>query len=128
MRAEPEVGMARFKRDLDSDQIKKKVGADKAEGDARKVRGTPTFFVNGKEYSGTKSLAELQALVRTDVGRRLALTEITDSLHEQGTHGCTVTIEFFADLESPVSWSANYLLEELMAKYPGQVRLQFRIQ
>jgi protein-disulfide isomerase len=44
--------MARFRKDFDSDRIKKKVGADKAEGDARKVQGTPTFFVNGKEYSG----------------------------------------------------------------------------
>src|SRR5260370_24305321 len=56
----------------------------------------------------------------------MALSEITDSLMSKGRAGAPVTIEFFADLESPVSRSANYLLEELMAKYPGQIRAQFR--
>jgi len=120
------LDMARFRKDLDSDRIRKKIEADKAEGDAKKVQGTPTFFVNGKEYSGTKNLPELQALVKADLGRRIALTEVTDALMSKGPAGAPVTIEFFADLESPISRTANYLLEELMAKYPEQVRLQFR--
>jgi protein-disulfide isomerase len=116
----------RFERDLDSDRVKKMIEADKAEASARKVQGTPTFFINGKVYSGTKSVAELQALVKADAGGRMALAEITDSAMSKGPEGAPVSIEFFADLESPVSRSANYLLEELMARYPGQVRLQFR--
>ena len=73
------LNMEQFRRDLDSDRIKKRVAADKAEGDAKKVQGTPTFFVNGKEYSGTKSLEELSGLVRADAGRRIALSEISDA-------------------------------------------------
>ena len=92
----------------------------------RKLQGTPTFFINGNPYSGTKTLEELKALVKADVGRRIALSEISDELMTKGPAGAPVTIEFFADLESPVSRSANYVLEELMAKYPAQVRLQFR--
>ena len=116
----------KFKRDLDSDRIKQLVAADKAEGDSKKVQGTPTFFINGKEFSGTKSFDELQLLVKADAGRRIALTEITDTLMSKGPASAPVTVEFFADLESPISRSANYVLEELMAKYPAAVRLQFR--
>ncbi len=120
------LDMTRFTKDLDSDRIKEKIAADKAEGNAKKVQGTPTFFINGKEYSGTKSLTELSALIKADAGRRIALSEITDALMSKGPSGAPVTIEFFADLESPVSRSANYVLEELIAKYPAAVRLQFR--
>ena len=120
------LDMPRFEKDLDSDRIKKLVAADKALGDAKKVQGTPTFFINGKEFSGTKSAAELTALVRADVGRRIALTELSDASMSKGPVSAPVTVEFFADLESPVSRSANYVLEELIAKHPDSIRLQFR--
>jgi protein-disulfide isomerase len=120
------LDMARFEKDLDSDRIKKLVADDKAMGDAKKVQGTPTFFINGKEYSGTKTFDELKRLVTADVGRKIALTEITDAVMSKGPAGAPVTVEFFADLESPVSRSASYVLEELTAKYPAAVRLQFR--
>src|ERR1019366_10562332 len=120
------LDMAKFRQDLDSDRIKKMIETDRAEGDTKHVQGTPTFFVNGKEYSGTKSLAELTALVKGEFGRKIALTDITDNLMSKGPAAAPVTVEFFADLESPVSRSANYVLEELMARYPADVRLQFR--
>lgn len=120
------LDMDRFTRDLDSDAVKKIIEIDKAEGTARKVEGTPTFFVNGKEYTGTKPLAELTSLIMADAGRRIALAEISDSIMSKGPASAPVTLEFFADLESPVSRAANYVLEELTAKYPSEVRIQFR--
>lgn len=120
------LDMTRFTSDLDSDRIKKLIDAEKAEGNAKKVEGTPTFFVNGKEFSGTKTIAELTALVKADAGRRIALTEISDAAMSKGPAAAPVTVEFFADLESPVSRSANYVLEELLTKYPSTVRVQFR--
>jgi protein-disulfide isomerase len=120
------LNMAQFTQDLDSERVKKKIEADKTEGDTRKVQGTPTFFVNGKEYSGAKSADELKRLIRADVGRRIALSEITDASMSKGPMGAAVTIEFYADLESPVTPIANRVLEELMAAYPANVRLQFR--
>src|SRR5207245_173308 len=53
------LDLPRFTKDLDSDRVKKMIDADKAEAALKKVQGTPTFFVNGKEYSGTKSFEEL---------------------------------------------------------------------
>jgi protein-disulfide isomerase len=115
-----------FTRDLDSDRVKKIIDADKAEAAGKKVQGTPTFFVNGKEYSGSKSYEELARLVRTDVYRKTALAEISDASMSKGPAKAPVTIEFFADLESPVTPIASRVLDELMAKYPAKIRLQFR--
>jgi protein-disulfide isomerase len=41
---------ARFIRDRDSDLVKSKIGADVHSGESSGVRGTPTFFVNGRFY------------------------------------------------------------------------------
>jgi protein-disulfide isomerase len=61
------LDLARFEKDLDSDRIKKLVADDKAMGDAKKVQGTPTFFINGKEFSGTKTFGSPQELVRSGI-------------------------------------------------------------
>jgi protein-disulfide isomerase len=68
----------------------------------------------------------LKALVRAEAGRGIALAEISDAALSKGPAEAPVKVEFFADLESPVSRSASYVLDELMAKYPAAVRLQFR--
>lgn len=120
------LDMARFTKDLDSDRIKKLVEAEKAEGDRMHVTGTPTFFIGGKEYSGAKSADELRQLVKAEANRRTALSEISERSMSKGPAAAPVTIEFFADLESPVSRSANYVLDELVARYPSAVRLHFR--
>src|SRR4051812_31497760 len=57
------LDMKRFRKDLDSDTVKKKIEADKTEGEKMQVSGTPFYFINGKPYSGTKSLDELKGLV-----------------------------------------------------------------
>jgi protein-disulfide isomerase len=44
----------------------------------------------------------------------------------KGPASAPVTVEFYADLESPVSRSASYVLDELTSKYPAAVRVQFR--
>ncbi|HXJ44873.1 MAG TPA: DsbA family protein, partial [Bryobacteraceae bacterium] len=44
----------------------------------------------------------------------------------RGPAGAPVTLEFFADLESPVSRPAMSVLDELQQRYPSTVRLQFR--
>jgi protein-disulfide isomerase len=120
------LDMERFRKDLDSDRIKSLIQADIAEGSKRGVQGTPTFFVNGKEHSGTMSFEELSKLVQNEHRRDWVMTEITDNLMSKGPAGAPVTIEFFADLQSPVTIPAAALLDELLARYPSNVRVQFR--
>jgi len=116
----------RFEKDLDSDQTKQVILADQAEGGKRGVEGTPTFFVNGKLHSGTVTLEELTKLVRGEKNRAWALSEITEDLMSRGPADAPVTLEFFADLESPVSLPAMDVVNQIMSQYPSTVRLQFR--
>ena len=128
LRAAAKAGldMDRFRKDLDSDRLKQAIERDKAEGAKLGVSGTPTFFVNGKEYSGTRSYEQLKQLVQGEQRRKWAVSEITDSMMSRGPAGAGVTLEFFADLESPVSRPAISVVEEVLRRYPSAVRLQFR--
>ena len=100
------LDVARFKKDIDSDRLKQVVERDKADGAKRGVNGTPTFFVNGKEYTGTRSFDQLKQLVRDEQRRTRALAEIGEELMTKGSPNSAVTVQFFADLQSPVSRSA----------------------
>ena len=120
------LDMDRFLSDLDSERIKRVIEADIAEGEKRRVNGTPTFYVNGKEYVGMKSLAQLQLLVKGEHRRSRALAEITDELISKGPAAAPVTLEFFVDLQSPVSRPAVAVINDVMKRYPSAVRLQFR--
>jgi protein-disulfide isomerase len=116
----------RFGKDLDSDRLKQLIVADKAEGDKLGVQGTPTFFVNGKVYVGTRSFEQLKQLVQNEQRRMRAVSEITDNLLSRGPADAPITLEFFADLQSPISRSALAVLDEAARRYPSKVRIQFR--
>jgi protein-disulfide isomerase len=120
------LDLDRFRRDLDSERTGQLIEADRVEGEKLGVQGTPAFFINGLRYSGTRSLDQLRGLV-TSEGRRLqTLAEITDTLMSKGPADAPVTLEFFADLESPVTPPALNVLDQMLKKYPKTVRLQFR--
>jgi protein-disulfide isomerase len=120
------LNVERFRKDMESDKVKKEIAADVAEGEKRGVNGTPTFFVNGKAYSGTRPFDQLKKLITDDRWRAQALAEITDNLMSKGPVDAPVTLELFVDLESPVSQPAMKAVNDLMQRYPAAVRLQFR--
>jgi protein-disulfide isomerase len=120
------LDMNRFRKDLDSDRLRQTIDRDKADGTKAKVEATPTIFVNGKQYTGSRSFEELKKLVAGDYLRRRALSEVPDRVLSKGAADAKVTLEFFADLESPVSRPAVAVLEEVLRRYPDSVRIQFR--
>jgi protein-disulfide isomerase len=120
------LDLVRFQKDLDSDRIKQLIAVDLAEGNKAGVSGTPSYTINGKMYSGTKSLPQLTELIAGDYRRSRALAEIGDSVMSKGPASAPVTLELFADLESPVSRPALEIIDQVMQRYPSTVRLQFR--
>src|SRR3989442_1419365 len=42
------LDMKKFDADMNSDEVKKQVQEEIAQGNAASVRGTPTFYINGK--------------------------------------------------------------------------------
>jgi len=120
------LDVERFRRDLDSDRIEQIIEADEADGQRRRVSGTPTFYVNGHEYAGNRSFDELKHIIQGEQRRARVLGEISDSSMSLGPANAPVTLEVFADLQSPVSRPALNVLNDLMKRYPSEVRLQFR--
>jgi protein-disulfide isomerase len=120
------LDVERFRRDLDSDRIARIVEADRADGEERRVSGTPTFYVNGREYVGNRSFAQLKQIIQDEQQRAAVVGEISDTAMSLGPADAPVTLEVFADLQSPVSRPAMNALIDLMKQYPSQVRLQFR--
>jgi len=128
LRTATELGldMDRFSKDLDSDRVKQIVAADFFEGMKLGVQGTPTFFINGKSYSGAMPYEKVKQLGVDEFGKKRAIAEIPDTLLSEGPAGAPLTIEFFADLESPISQSAKRVLDQIIAQHPSEIRVQFR--
>jgi protein-disulfide isomerase len=120
------LDLDRFKEDLDSDRLKQEIVADEAEGRKLGVRGTPTFFVNGKEHSGILSFDQLKEIVRGEQTRMQILSEVTDGLLSYGSADAPVTLELFADLQSSVTRPAVEVLGQIVRRYPSKARIQFR--
>lgn len=115
-----------FRADLDGDRVTQAIESDKAEGARRGVTGTPTFYVDGREYVGMRSLAQLKEIVGGEQRRRRALAEIGDAALSRGPAAAPVTIELFADLQSPVTRPALAVVNAVAARYGSDVRVQFR--
>lgn len=124
--AKLKLNLERFRKDLDSERLKQIIEADKAEAVKLGVGGTPTFFINGRGYSGAKSFDQLTQLVRYEQRRTQVMSEVPDSLLSNGPGDASVTLEFFADLQSPVSRPAMAVLDQVMKRYPSRVHIQFR--
>ena len=64
------LDMDRFRKDLASPEVKKKVDADAAEAARLGVTGTPGFFVNGRFLSGAKPFAAFKQLIGEELKKK----------------------------------------------------------
>jgi protein-disulfide isomerase len=116
----------RFQSDMGSEATKAAIAADEADGTRLNITGTPTYYINGRTYVGARSYDQLKALVTGETRRIRALADVTDSMLSLGPPDAAIVIELFADLESPVSPPALSVIDDVMRRHPGEVRLQFR--
>src|ERR1035438_8927302 len=63
------LDMLRFMADLDSEDRKKAVLRDQADGDKAGVEGTPTVFVNGQRYNGNLAPEAFQPVIEGELKR-----------------------------------------------------------
>jgi protein-disulfide isomerase len=59
--------MTKFKADLTSGKYKAVVDKDLADGEAAGVYGTPSFYINGKQYNGEVTLAALKPILAAEL-------------------------------------------------------------
>lgn len=61
------LDMDKFKADLASGKFKAVVEKDLADGEAAGVYGTPSFYINGKQYNGEVTLAALKPILAAEL-------------------------------------------------------------
>jgi protein-disulfide isomerase len=116
----------RFRADLDDERLTHQIQSDQAEGVQRHITGTPTFYVNGSSYVGVRTLDQLKTIVVGERQRARALVEVGETLMSSGPVDAAVTLELFADLQSPLTTPALNVAKAIRQRYPSAVRLQFR--
>ncbi|XXF75278.1 thioredoxin domain-containing protein [Myxococcaceae bacterium GXIMD 01537] len=61
------LNVAKFKADLDSGKFRSKVEADSTAGSAVGANGTPTFFINGREFVGAQPFEAFKAAIDAEI-------------------------------------------------------------
>jgi protein-disulfide isomerase len=66
-----EVGLdvEKWRKDLDSDEIRNKVQKDRAEGESLHIAATPTIYLNGREYTDNRDIDSLKDWISEELGR-----------------------------------------------------------
>ncbi|WP_431882349.1 DsbA family protein [Micromonospora gifhornensis] len=57
------LDVERFRRDLDAAATAQRVAADRADGETAGVRGTPTFFLNGRQLTEVRTQSDMVAAI-----------------------------------------------------------------
>ncbi len=63
------LDVERFKQDVESADVKRRIESDVAEAAGLGVMSTPAFFVNGRYLRGAQPFASFKALIDEDLGR-----------------------------------------------------------
>lgn len=64
------LDMDQFEKDLNSDETKNAIEADKQLGDQARIQGTPTFFLNGKKVEGIQKYEDFKKLIDEAVSKK----------------------------------------------------------
>ena len=115
-----------FKRAISGGQAKAKVERDMAEARAYGVQGTPTLFLNGQKIVGVRDAASLKRLIDKELGISVPVKLTTGLSPIRGNPGASVTIHVFSDLQCPFCAKVNPALDQILAEFPGDVRVVFK--
>jgi protein-disulfide isomerase len=134
------LNMEQFTVDMDSDKIKNRIESDTKEGNTLRVDGTPTFFIDGQEYSGAMSLDKFKSIIDKELARNpvhapagtvspvagiAAKTEPAPQV-VFGPANAPLTLVWFSDLQSELAVKATLIIRRVMDLHPGKIRLVFK--
>jgi protein-disulfide isomerase len=136
--AQLQLDVSRFQRDLTSSTLQGRLERDKAEGTSLGIEGTPTFVINGEMVAGY-SEARLSSLITRHLkasttgpaaGARGVIPVSAGNLPDLdlalGPADAPIQLEWYADLDSPLTPRASVALQRFLSAHPGTVRVQFR--
>ncbi|WP_437677555.1 thioredoxin domain-containing protein [Sorangium sp. So ce131] len=133
-----------------------RIQRDQALADDLASSGTPHFFINGRRLVGAQPAEKFEAILDEEIARAAKLVaagtppeKVYDALQKDAKTGAPperilapaptgdnpgkgakpgakVTIQMFADFQCPFCRRVQPTLDEIIAAYPGQVRVVFR--
>jgi protein-disulfide isomerase len=65
--AEIGLDVQQFNRDRASDDVKRRIEADKSEASALGISGTPAFLINGRYVSGAQPIGQFKTLIEEEL-------------------------------------------------------------
>lgn len=75
------LNLDQFKKDIDSDAIKKKVDRDQQDGNSLGVNSTPTFFLDGEKIKNPGSFEDFQTLIKAAILKAPMTQTETEKYH-----------------------------------------------
>lgn len=61
------LDVAKWKKDFESEEVKKEVAADLAAGRKAGVRGTPSIYVNGRKFQGARNFEGFKKAIDAEI-------------------------------------------------------------
>ena len=125
------LDMDQFVTDLESGRYLQVIARDRAEGERLGVKGTPTFFINGRRLVGAQPYSVFKKVIEDEL-RRLkveALGPVEDRSAGAAVSGpaeASATLAVFADFASPLSAKAAAMSHALRSIYSGHLRVLFK--
>jgi protein-disulfide isomerase len=63
------LDLAKFRQDMDSQQVKAQVQKDRADGQSLGLQATPTLYIDGREYTDPKDTESLREWIKEELAR-----------------------------------------------------------
>lgn len=150
------LDVKRMQKAIATHAHKDRIERDQELADDVQASGTPHFFVNGRRLIGAQPKEKFEALIDEEIGKAQQLLaqgtlpdKIYDALQKDAKTaapaerilapaatlnnpgkgapvGAPVTIQMFADFECPFCRRAQSTMDEIIAKFPGKVRIVWR--
>ncbi|WP_437984159.1 thioredoxin domain-containing protein [Sorangium sp. So ce117] len=150
------LNVARAQKAIAARSHAARIERDQRLADDLQARGTPHFFINGRRLAGAQPAAQFEALIDEQLAlaaklvaagtppakvydalqkdaragnppeRILAPAPTRDNPGKGAKPGAKVTIQMFADFQCPFCKRVQPTIDEVIAAYPGKVRVVFR--
>jgi protein-disulfide isomerase len=63
------LDVEKWRKDLDSDEVRFKVQKDRSDGEALSIQATPTIYLNGREYTDPRDIDSLKDWINEELGK-----------------------------------------------------------
>lgn len=134
------LDVPRFQDRLQSGYFKAAVEKDMVLADSLGIHATPTFLINGQRLVGRQNVDSLKRAIDVALDPRAPRTQLQsperinaaakalDLSHSpvRGNKNAPITIVEFSDMQCPFCARVSPTLQQLMARYPDQIKWVFK--